>query len=356
MREYHNCRVAITGGLGFIGSNLAERLVGLGAKVTIIDSSVFECGANPYNIDRIAHRVRLIERDISQASSFAAELREVDVIFNLAGDLSHIHSMRFPARDFEINAVAQFRFLEECVRVSPGVRIVYGGTRQIYGAPEYLPVDEKHPVRPTDFNGINKYAASMYHLMWSKTGALDAVVLCLSNVYGPRMALNIPCQGFLGNYVRRLGCGRALEIFGDGEQLRDPVYIDDVVDALLRAGAASRLNARVFNLGGPEALSLREIAAAGMRAAGGQTPISYRAFPPELKLIDIGSYSSDCMLIARELGWQPQVRFEDGIGRTLAWYASRWRHYLSSMDADPVCTLMGPESSRPAARLRALTQ
>src|SRR5205085_11931218 len=133
---------------------------------------------------------------------------DTGVVFNLAGEISHIHSMQKPWRDAELNAMAQLRFLQNC----PKVRIVYASTRQIYGVPQYLPVDELHPVRPVDFNGIHKYAATEYHLLYTAMGKLDAAVLCLTNVYGPRMVLNIPCQGFLGNFIRRSLFDQPIEI------------------------------------------------------------------------------------------------------------------------------------------------
>jgi UDP-glucose 4-epimerase len=291
-------RAVVTGGLGFIGSNLAIRLVRQGTHVTIVDSSV----------------------DIGEAAQFSEELAQADVIFNLAGEISHINSMLFPERDLQLNTVAQLRFLLECSKVKHGVRVVYASTRQIYGAPDYLPVDERHPIRPIDFNGIHKAAACMYHLMMSRTGELDAIVLRLTNVYGPRIALNVPAQGFLSTFLRRALAKDGIEIFGDGRQLRDPVYVDDVVDAFLLAGSVSGLRSRAYNVGGAETLSLRQIAEATARVAGG-LDLSERSFPNAIKPIDIGSYHSDCSLIRRELGWTPRISFEEGLRRTLAYYA-----------------------------------
>lgn len=314
-------RAVVTGGLGFIGSNLALRLVRQGAQVTIVDSSVAGCGANPANIEEIRDRVRVIPLDIGEAAAFGDELANADVIFNLAGEISHINSMQFPERDLQLNALSQLRFLRQAAKTKRGIRVVYASTRQIYGAPDYLPVDEKHPIRPIDFNGIHKAAACMYHSMMSRTGELDALVLRLTNVYGPRMALNLPAQGFLGTFVRKALTRESIEIFGDGQQLRDPVYVDDAVEAFLLAGSVSAPRARAFNVGGPEALSVRDIAEAAGRAAGG-LKLSQRPFPNDIRPIDIGSYQSDCSLIQRELGWTPRVTFEEGLRRTLGYYAA----------------------------------
>src|SRR5580700_4218669 len=167
---YVGKKILITGGLGFIGSNLALRAVALGAEVTIVDSSVEGCGANPHNIAPIRERVRLLPFDIGQAREFAGAIAKADVIFNLAGEISHLSSMECPERDLAINTTAQLRFLIACAREAPGVRVVYASTRQIYGPPRYLPVDESHPIDAVDFNGIHKHAAAMYHLMLSRAG------------------------------------------------------------------------------------------------------------------------------------------------------------------------------------------
>ncbi len=332
--DYRGKNILITGGLGFIGSNLAIRTVGLGAEVTIVDASIEGCGANLDNIDPIRDRIRLLPLDIGQASDFAGAIAKADVIFNLAGEISHLHSMEFPERDLEINTTSQLRFLNVCKSENRGVRIVFAGTRQIYGVPEYLPVDESHPINPVDFNGIHKYAATMYHLMLSRAGYLDAVVLRLTNVYGPRMALNIPSQGFFSAFLRKLTMGESLEIYGDGEQLRDPVFVEDVVDAFLLAGSEPRLLSRTYNVGGPETLTLGEIARICSSAAGAPDP-ALRAFPEALKTIDIGSYYTDTARIERELGWKPAIRLADGIAPTLD-YCRKRRTDKQSNPAAPV--------------------
>jgi UDP-glucose 4-epimerase len=323
---YVGKKILITGGLGFIGSNLALRAVALGAEVTIVDSSVEGCGANPHNIAPIRERVRLLPFDIGQAREFAGAIAKADVIFNLAGEISHLSSMECPERDLAINTTAQLRFLTVCAREAPGVRVVYASTRQIYGAPRYLPVDESHPIDAVDFNGIHKHAAAMYHLMLSRAGFLDAAELRLTNVYGPRMALNLPHQGFLSAFLRRLALGEGLEIYGDGSPLRDMMYVDDAVEAFLLAGSVPRLPSRTYNVGGPEALPIAEIARICSEVAGGAA-LKFIPFPEALKKIDIGGYATDDALIERELGWKPAVQLADGIARALAYYRKELPHY-----------------------------
>jgi nucleoside-diphosphate-sugar epimerase len=319
----------------------------LGAQVTVIDSLAPGCGANRYNLSCVRDSVRVIEADIGDASSLKDEIASAEVIFNLAGEISHLHSMAFPERDLQINTVAQLRFLLECQASNPGVRIVYAGTRQIYGVPVYLPVDENHPIQPVDFNGVHKYAATMYHFMLARAGALDAVVLRLTNVYGPRMALDIPCQGFLSSFLRRLLLGCSLEVFGDGEQLRDPLYVDDAVEAFLAAGQA-KAALRVYNIGGPDALSLREIACSASQAAGVAAP-NLRPFPDEIRAIDIGSYATNSARAALELDWRPRTPFREGIQRTLDFYRQELPHYLDLDQSDFKCPL--PEHSGIVHRL-----
>lgn len=326
--EYKGSTVLVTGGLGFIGSNLALQLAASGANVTVVDASVEGCGANPRNLQGSAAPIRIVHADIANPSSFAAEICSSEVIFNLAGEVSHLESMRNPERDKDINASAQLHFLEACARFRPGVRVVYASTRQIYGAPRYLPVDEKHPIQPLDFNGVHKYAATAYHRIFTEAGRLDAVVLCLTNVYGPRMALDLPAQGFLGRFMRKAMLGETISIFGDGRQLRDPVYVDDAVDAFLRAGVAREPLARTLNIGGSQALPLAEIAAVIADAAGASSPV-LQPFPPELKRIDIGSYFTDTTRVRHDLGWSASVDLREGIRRTVEYYRQELGYYLN---------------------------
>jgi len=336
LRNYQGKRTLVTGGLGFIGSNLTIRLAELGARVTVIDSSVPGCGADEANLKPVRDSVTVLHRDIADTSALENHIRTADLVFNMAGEVSHTHSMKWPRRDAELNAVAQLRFLEGCARLHPGLRIVYAGTRQVYGRPRYLPVDENHPFCPVDFNGIHKGLAIQYHLLYAQLGKLDAVVLNLTNVYGPRMALWEPCQGFLGVFLRRMLQRQQLQIFGDGSQLRDPLYVDDAVDAFLMAGAAPQLPSRLYNLGGPEALSLQQIAETCSRLAGGPAP-ALRPFPPDHKKIDIGSYRADWTRIRTELGWQPRTHFTEGISRALLFYQAEPRYRLRLDDPGPTC-------------------
>jgi UDP-glucose 4-epimerase len=329
-REFRNRKTLVTGGLGFIGSNVALRLAETGAQVTVVDSAAPLCGANRHNLAGAG--IRLIEADIGDEAAIGPALDGCEAIFNLAGEISHIRSMLNPRRDAELNAGAQLRFLDLVARRAAGIPVVYASTRQIYGVPQYLPVDEQHPVKPVDFNGIHKYAATAYHLAWRGLGRVDARILCLTNVYGPRIALNVPGQGFLGHFLRLGLLGQRIEIYGDGRQLRDPVYVDDVVDAFLLAAGAKAGNSPIWNVGGKAALPMAAIAETIARETGAPPPV-YRPFPEERKSIDIGSYTTDSTKIRANLGWQPSVEFSEGIRRTVAYFRKEWAYYLPGLAA-----------------------
>jgi nucleoside-diphosphate-sugar epimerase len=338
MTVYAGLDVLVTGGLGFIGSNLVIRLVEAGAKVTVVDPMLPGCGANLRNIAPVRDAVRVIGEDIADAHLFREELRRASVVFNLAGEISHVHSMQFPERDLQVNTISQLRFLLACKECARHARIVYASTRQVYGVPKYLPVDEGHPIRPVDFNGVHKFAATSYHLMLTRAGYLDAAVLRLTNVYGPRMALDAVCQGFLSTFLRRMVLGQQIEIFGDGSQARDPLYIDDAVNAFLLLGAVQQPVSRCYNAGGPNALSLAAIAHTASAIGGCPAPV-FTPFPPDRKPIDIGSYVTDNRRIERELGWKPRVKFDDGIQRAMDFYRSELRHYIDPAEPDPPCRM-----------------
>jgi UDP-glucose 4-epimerase len=323
-REFYRGRaVMITGGLGFIGSNLARRLVDLGADVLLVDSLIPDYGGNLFNIDGIADRVRVNVADIRQQSTMNYLVRDRDVIFNLAGQVSHIDSMRDPYTDLEINCRSQLTVLEACRNHNPKVKVVFAGTRQVYGRPDALPVAETQLVRPTDVNGINKAAGEYYHLVYNNVFGVRGCSLRLTNVYGPRQLLKHNRQGFIGWFIRLAIENQAIEIYGDGTQRRDFVYVDDAADAFLRAGASDACNGEVFNVGGDEPISHRDLTSLLLRIAGTGS-VRYVEWPAEKKAIDIGSFYADSTKFKTATGWRPRVTLEDGLRRTIAFY----REYL----------------------------
>lgn len=320
-------RVLITGGLGFIGANLAIRLVDLDAEVTAVDSLIPQYGGNLFNVEPIKDRIRINISDVRDEYSMAYLVQGQDYLFNLAGQTSHLDSMSDPYTDLEINCRAQLSILEACRKHNPTVKIVFASTRQIYGKPEYLPVDERHPLHPVDVNGINKMAGEWYHILYNNVYGLRATSLRLTNTYGPRMRIKDARQTFLGIWIRRLIEGKPIDVFGDGEQLRDFNYVDDVVDALLLAAEREAANGCVFNLGAGDWLSLKALAALLVELNGAG---EYRLipFPEDRKAIDIGDYYSDFRRVERTLGWSPKVPLKTGLERTLAYYHQHWRQYV----------------------------
>lgn len=319
-------RVLVTGGLGFIGSNLAHRLAEHGVHVTIVDSLVPEYGGNLFNVSGIESRVRVNISDVRDEHSFAYLVRDHDYLFNLAGQTSHLDSMHDPYTDMEINCRAQLSILEACRKHNPGIRIVFASTRQLYGRPDYLPVDEKHLLRPVDVNGVNKMAGEWYHILYHQAHGLQTCALRLTNTYGPRMRIKDARQTFLGIWIRRLMEGNPFEVW-EGTQRRDFNYVDDAVEALLLAITEAAAVGRVFNLGSTEVVSLETLAQLLVELHG-SGEFTHRSFPPERKRIDIGDYYADTTLIEQCLGWKARVPLKDGLARTLEFYRAHLSHYL----------------------------
>jgi UDP-glucose 4-epimerase len=209
--------------------------------------------------------------------------------------------------------------LEACRKENPSIRIVFASTRQIYGRAAHLPVDERHPPAPVDVNGINKMAGEWYHVLFSRVYGIPICALRLTNTYGPGMRVKDARQTFLGVWIRNLLEGQAIEVYGDGEQLRDFTFVDDAVDAFLRAAASPRSSGEVFNLGGDERISLRALAALLIEVAGAGD-VRLVPFPDARKAIDIGDYYADYSHIQATLGWKPKVALRDGLARTIAFY------------------------------------
>jgi UDP-glucose 4-epimerase len=320
--------ILITGGLGFIGSNLAIRLVELGANVVLVDSLLPNYGGNLFNIEPVKDAVKINIADVRDQYSMNHLVRGQDYLFNLAGQTSHIDSMEDPYTDMEINCRSQLSILEACRKNNSDIKIVFAGTRQIYGVPDYLPVDEKHPLHPTDVNGINKIAGESYHILYSNVYGIRACSLRLTNTYGPRMRVKDARQTFVGLWIKQILEGNEIDVFGDGNQLRDLNYIDDAVEAFLIAAASDKSNGTVFNLGSEDFLNLRDLAQMLLDIHGAG---SYKLipFPSDRKKIDIGDYYSNFDRIRQQLMWEPKVLLNEGLKRTLDYFREHLQHYLN---------------------------
>lgn len=323
---YHKRTTLITGGLGFIGANLARRLVDLGANVTLVDSLIPDYGGNRFNLAGYADRLHINIADVRDPYSMRALVQGQEVLFNLAGQVSHIDSMTDPIADLEINARAQLSILEACRHENPAIKVVYAGTRQQYGKPHYLPLDENHLQHPTDVNGVNKLAGEWYHIVYHNAYGLRTSSLRLTNTYGPRQLMRHNRQGFIGWFVRLAVEGKLIQLYGDGQQQRDLTFVDDVVDAFLRVGAQDAANGQVYNLGGLHPISLYDLAHLIVELAG-QGSVATVPWPEDRKKIDIGDVYSSYAKIEAALGWQPQTTLRSGLQQTIAYYQQHGQHY-----------------------------
>lgn len=325
----HGNNVLITGGLGFIGSNLAIRLVQQDCTVTLIDSLIPEYGGNLRNIAPIKDMVRVNISDVRDEHSMKYLIRNQDYLFNLAGQTSHLDSMHNPYPDLEINARAQLSILEACRHHNPDIKVIFASTRQLYGIPDYLPVDERHPLRPIDVNGVNKMAGEWYHLVYNKAYGIRTTVLRLTNTYGPRMRVRDARQTFLGIWIRNVIEGKPILVFGDGRQVRDFNHVDDVVSALLLIASADDADGEIYNLGADDPISLKD-AAELLLEINGSGRYEVVPFPNDRKVIDIGDYYADYRKIRSRMKWRPETTLADGLKGTLKFYREHASHYWDS--------------------------
>jgi UDP-glucose 4-epimerase len=326
MKSWQGRRVLITGGLGFVGSNLARRLIDQGAIITLIDSMIPQHGGNLFNIRGIEDKVCVQICDVRSENSMHYHVQGQEFFFNLAGQTCHMDSMENPYLDLDINCRAQISMLEACRKCNPHIKIVFASTRQVYGKPQYLPVDELHQRRPIDANGVNKVAGESYHILYHEVYDIPTCVLRLTNTYGPRMRIKDGRQTFLGVWFRNLIEGKPIEVW-DGRQLRDYTYVDDVIDAFLLAALREEANGKIFNLGGDTILSLEQTAQWMVECNGGGQ-IDIQPFPQERKRIDIGDFYANYDQIRTVLGWQPKISLREGFQRTLEYYRSNLNEYI----------------------------
>jgi UDP-glucose 4-epimerase len=319
-------RALITGGMGFIGSNLARSLCDLGTKVTVADSMIPEYGGNLFNLSGYEDRVRINISDVRDKYGIKYLIQDQDILFNLAGQVSHTDSMRDPYTDLETNVRAQIFILEACRHFNPDLRIVFASTRQIYGRPQYLPVDEGHPIEPVDVNGINKVAGEWYHLLYGRVYGLKVTSLRLTNTYGPRMRIKDARQTFLGWWIRQVIEGKDLQVYGTGEQIRDLNFVNDVVNVMLRVSFEPKAGGQTYNLGG-KPVSLVDLAKL-LIDCNGSGSFSIVPFPQGREAIDIGDYYGSYKKIKSHFGWEPKVSIKEGLEYTIEYYKKFLQHYI----------------------------
>jgi nucleoside-diphosphate-sugar epimerase len=330
--EYKGRTALVTGGLGFIGSNLVRRLVEVGAEVSVLDALLPDQGGNSFNLSDVRDHIEVHTADMRDQKVVNHLVGGVDYIFNLAGSVSHLDSMRHPLRDLDHNCAAPLTLLEACRNFNPHVKVVFTSTRQVYGRPVYLPLDEQHRVAPLDVNGINKLAAEHYHLLYHRLYGTRAVCLRLTNTYGPRQLVRHNRLGFIAWFIHQAIDGGVIELFGEGRQRRDINHVDDVVEALLLAGASEKAEGEVFNLGG-EPVSLAELAEE-LISITGHGSVRCVPFPQERQLIDVGNIHSSYAKIEAALGWRPRTPLRAGLEQTVEFYIQNRAHYWKP-EADP---------------------
>ena len=320
-------KILITGGMGFIGSNLARRLIELGNEITIVDSLIAEYGGNLRNLHDLRDEIRINLSDIRDEFSMREIIKDKDYLFNLAGQTSHLDSMENPFVDLDINAKAQLSILEACRKNNPEIRVVFASTRQIYGKPNYLPVDENHPLNPVDVNGVNKIAGEQYHLLYNKVYGIATSVLRLTNTYGPRMRIKDARQTFLGIWIRNLLEGKPIQVFGNGSQRRDYNFVNDVVDAFLIVATSKIAIGKAYNLGAPDPLSLDETARLMCEKVDGSS-YEHIPFPQNRKAIDVGDFICDYSTFSETFGWKPEVTFDQGIAESIDYFRDEIKYYI----------------------------
>jgi UDP-glucose 4-epimerase len=312
-------QVLITGGLGFLGSNLAIALVGLGAQVTLLDAMLDDHGGNLFNVDPIRDRVMVNFSDIRDESSLKYLVAGKDYVFHLAGQNDHVLSLRDPFPDIDINIKGAAMLLETCRRVNRSARLVYGGTRGEYGRAVMLPVAEDHPIRPRGIYELSSLTAQQLFQIYHDNHGVASVTLRLTNVYGERAQMKHSRFGVANWFVRRALDDETIQVFGDGSLLRDFLYVQDAVDAMIRCAATEEAYGQVFNVGNSRASSFRELAETVVRVAG-TGRWEFAPFSPERAAQEPGDFCSDVRKIKRVVGWEPTTSLDEGVAHTVRYY------------------------------------
>lgn len=319
--DYRNRKVLITGGMGFIGSNLATHLVELDAQVTLVDALIPGYGGNRFNISQIQDRVSTHISDIRDSNAVSGLIEGQDYLFNLAAQVSHVGSMTDPYLDLDINTKGQIVLLEACRRYNPKIRMIHASSRHVYGKPKQLPVDEESAISAVDVYSINKFAGESYHRLYHEIYGLSISILRLGNIYGPRQN-HLDCVGV---FMRRAAMGQPLVIFGGGAQIRDYIYVDDLCEAFLLTGQLPQTIGQVYNLGSPYRCSIGQFA--GYLSKIANVSIQIQSFPPERKMIEVGDFYSSHTKFSNATGWHPGTSLEEGVRRTYEFFLRNKEQY-----------------------------
>ncbi len=325
-RHWRDRRVLITGGLGFLGSNLALRLVEAGAQVTLVDAMLPDLGGNLFNVDPVRERVVVNFADVRDEHLMALMVDGMDVVFHLAAQVSHVKSLSDPYPDIDINLKGTAALLEAVRKVNRRALVVRTGTRGQYGAATRLPVDELAPTYPKGLHEISQLTAEKMLQMYHEVHGVPVVMLRLTNIYGPRAQMRSSHYG-VANWLIRLALdGKPITLFGDGLIQRDFVYVDDCVDAMMAAAASSACDGEILNVGDDRPSTFKELAET-ICAAVPEAAIVYTDFSPERKAQEPGNFYSDIAKIGRLIGWRPTTPLGEGVRRTVEFYRRHREHY-----------------------------
>jgi UDP-glucose 4-epimerase len=320
-------KVLITGGLGFIGSNLAHRCLELGADVTIYDNLDPNMGGNLFNVHDISDQVEIRYHDILDYDRLIEHVVGKDIVFNCAASTSHPFSMREPWLDLDANGRGVINLLEVVRRFNADAKLVHIGTSTQLGKLQYQPADEKHPEFPLDIYSANKSVSEKYALIYANAYNMRTTVIRLSNVYGPRASIHSPEFTFNNYFIGLALQGRAISVFGEGRQKRNVVYVEDVVDALILAASSVDSDGETFFAVGDEHFSLAQIAELTVKIIG-KGSVSFVDWPRERKSTEVGDAVLSNQKIRQRLGWAPKVDLQSGLSRTRDYYSGCLEKYI----------------------------
>ncbi len=324
---YKNKKILITGGLGMIGSNIAKKLVELQANVTIADTSIIQFGANLYNIKGFEDKIEVINADIRNSEDMKPLIKKNEIIFNLAGQVSHNDSIKDPFYDADINYIGQLNILEIAKKCNPDIKIIFAGTRMQYGKVTELPVSENHPQKPLSPYALNKSAAENLYLFYNRLYGVPVVIFRITNPYGPGGQIKHGKYNIVNWFIRQALEGNAITIYGDGKQIRDYIYIDDLVEAFILAGVKDESNGKVFNLGSGIATKFHEMARTIISeiSSGSITNIPW---PDNYINIETGDFVADITKISNMIDWKPTINLKEGIKKTCEYYRKNIKNYI----------------------------
>lgn len=325
-KAFREKRILVTGGLGFIGSNLSARLVALGAKVTIVDNMIPRLGGNLFNVKEVVDDIHINFSDVRDSHSMDYLVKGQDVIFHLAGQVNHVDSIRNPIQDLDINCRGTLVLLESCRKHNREVKIIFAGTRGEYGSSVTLPVAEDHPTNPKGIYAVTNLTAEKMVLVYHDVHNISGTCLRITNTFGPRHQMSHDEYGVLNWFIRKAIDDELIPVFGDGLILRDFLYVDDLVDCFLKVATCVHAFGEVFNVGTGIPTHFIELAKMIIEIAG-SGKMALTEFTKERKEVEPGDYYTDISKINRLVRWKPETSLKEGLRKTIDFYRKHKAEY-----------------------------